>query len=251
VEFNVQGGTTPVVVVTLRPGEKLGSEAGELGWLRGDVEIATGTSVAGQQGGLFKAAKRAFGGSFFVQEFTAGSGGGEVTFAAKAPGEIRLVELSPGHDVVVHENGLMCFEIGVSLETHFQKKLGVGAFGGTGFTLQRLSGSGRAYVELHGDVVEFDLAAGEKLRTHPGHVGLFDATVTLNLTTIPGIKNKFFGGEGLFLTELVGPGKVWLQSITLAGLAQALSPYLVSNKEVGEGAALATGAAILGGLLKK
>lgn len=140
------------------------------------LAFATGTSVTGQQGGLFKAAKR--------------------------------------------------------------------AFGGTGFTLQRLSGSGRAYVELHGDVVEFDLAAGEKLRTHPGHVGLFDASVTLNLTTIPGIKNKFFGGEGLFLTELVGPGKVWLQSITLA-------PYLVTDKEVGEGSALATGAAILGGLLKK
>lgn len=250
-DFQVQGGTTPVVVVTLRPGEQIGSEAGELGWLRGDIAIATGTSVAGQSGGFLKAAKRALGGSFFVQEFTAGSGGGEVTFAAKAPGQIRAVEISPGRDVIVHENGLVCFETGVSLETHLQKKLGVGAFGGTGFTLQRLSGSGRAYVELHGDVVEFDLAPGEKLRSSPGHVGLFDASVTLNLTTIPGIKNKLFGGDGLFLTELVGPGKVWLQSITLAGLAQALSPYLVSNKEVGEGTALAGGAALLGSLLKK
>lgn len=250
-EFQIQGGTTPVVVVSLAQGEQIGSEAGELGWLRGDIQIATGTSVAGQQGGLLKAAKRAFGGSFFIQEFTAGAGGGEVTFAAKAPGEIRPVQLTPGHDVIVHENGLMCFQVGVTLETYLQKKLGVGVFGGAGFTLQRLSGSGTAYVELHGDVVEFDLAPGEKLRTHPGHVGLFDATVSLNLTTIPGIKNKLFGGDGLFLTELVGPGKVWLQSITLAGLAQALAPYLVTNQEAGEGAALATGAAILGGLLKK
>ncbi len=250
-EFQVQGGTTPVVVVTLAAGEQIGSEAGELGWLRGDIQIETGTSVAGQHGGFLKAAKRAVGGSFFMQEFTAGSGGGEVTFAAKAPGQIRPVDLASGHDVIVHENGLMCFQTGVTIETYLQKKLGVGAFGGTGFTLQRLSGNGRAYVELHGDVVEFDLAAGERLRTSPGHVGLFDASVSLNLTTIPGIKNKLFGGEGLFLTELVGPGKVWLQSITLAGLAQALSPYLVSKREATEVGAAGVGAAILGGLLKK
>lgn len=250
-DFQVQGGTTPVVVVTLRPGEQIGSEAGELGWFRGDVSIQTGTGVAGQGGGFLKAAKRALGGSFFIQEFTAGGGGGEVTFAAKAPGEIRVIDIVPGRDVVVHENGLVCFETGVQLETHLQKKLGVGVFGGTGFTLQRLSGQGKAAIELHGDVVEFDLGPGETLQTHPGHVGLFDASVSLDLTTIPGIKNKVFGGDGLFLTRLVGPGKVWLQSITLAGLAQALSPYLVTNQEAGEGAALATGAAILGGLLKK
>ena len=182
-EFQVQGGTTPVVVVTLGSGEQIGSEAGELGWLRGDIQIETGTAVAGQQGGLLKAAKR--------------------------------------------------------------------AFGGTGFTLQRLSGDRRAYVELHGDVVEFDLAPGEKLRTSPGPVGLFDASVPLNLPTIPEIKNKLFGGEGLFLTELVGPGKVWLQSITLAGLAQALSPYLVTNREAAEVGAAGVGAVLVGGLLKK
>ena len=180
-EFQVQGRTTPVVAVTLAAGEQIGSEPGELGWLRGDIQIQTGTSVAGQQGGFLKAAKR--------------------------------------------------------------------AFGGTGFMLQRLSGSGRAHVELHGDVVEFDLAAGEKLRTSPGHVGLFDASVTLELTTIPGIKNKLFGGEGLFLTELVGPGKVWLKSTALADLAQALSPHLVSNREVTEVGAAGVGTAFLGGLL--
>ena len=173
-----------------------------------------------------------------------------MTFAAKAPGQMRPVDLSSGRDVIVHENGLMCFQTGVTIETYLQKKLGVGASVGTGFTLPRLSGDGRAYVELHGDVVEFDLAPGEKLRTSPGHVGLFDASVSLNLTTIPGIKNKLFGGEGLFLTELVGTGKVWLQSITLAGLAQALSPYLVTNREVAEVGAAGVGAALLGGLFR-
>jgi len=132
---------------------------------------------------------------------------------------------------------------------HMQQSLGAGIFAGAGFILQRLSGRGNAFVEMHGDVVEIDLAPGDLLRVHPGHVALFEATIPLQLTTVPGIRNKFFGGDGLFLAQLTGPGKVWLQSITLPALAHALQPYIVTETGA-EAGGLAGAAAILGSLTK-
>jgi uncharacterized protein (AIM24 family) len=139
----------------------------------------------------------------------------------------------------------VCCEQGVELEVFLQKKLGVGIFGKEGFMLQKLSGTGKAWIELHGQVVAFQLEAGQQLRVHPGHLGLFEATASLDLVQVPGIRNKLFGGDGLFLAQLSGPGEVWLQTITLAGLAHALQPYIVTETggEVGT-------AAVIGSLLK-
>jgi uncharacterized protein (AIM24 family) len=201
-------------------------------------------------GGLLGAAKRALaGGTFFMTTYSVERDDGAVTFAAKAPGEIRAIEVGGGTEYAVHRHGFMCCDPGVELGVFFQQRLGAGVFGGAGFILQRLGGSGQAFVELHGDVVEYDLAAGEQLRVHPGHVGLFETSVSVELTTLPGIRNKLFGGDGLFLARLRGPGKVWLQSISLAGLAHALQPYIV-GETAQEGGAAATGAALLGSLLK-
>ncbi len=248
-DFEITGPTTPVLTVTLASGEAVVAESGELSWLTGDVNLETGRNVGMQQGGFLKAAKRALGGgTFFMTRYSTASTG-SVAFAAKAPGEIREVGLDGSREFVVHRHGFVCCEEGVELSVFVQQQLGVGVFGREGFFLQRLSGKGRAFVELHGQVVPFELGDGQELRVHPGHIGLFESTVRLDLTTVPGIRNKLFGGDGIFLARLTGPGHVWLQSITLAGLAHALQPYIVTETAA-EGGAVAGGAALIGALLK-
>ena len=244
-ETQITGQLAPVLTVALGQGESITAESGELSWYAGDVKLETGRSIGMNQGGLFGAAKRALGGgTFFMTRYTAQSQG-FVAFAVKAPGEIRELTVDGSREYVVHRHGFMCCEEGVQLDVFLQQKLGVGIFGREGFLLQKLSGKGRAFVELHGQVVAFQLEPGQELRIHPGHIGLFEATMNLNLTTIPGIRNKLFGGDGLFLAQLTGPGEVWLQSLTLAGLAHALQPYIVTET-VAEGGA----AAVIGSLLK-
>jgi uncharacterized protein (TIGR00266 family) len=251
VRFEVQGNTTPILEVHLEAGgDELIAESGELAWMRGPVQLQTGKNVGQSSGGFLGAAKRALsGGTFFMTSYTAPQGPGSVVFAAKAPGEIRQVDVGGGREYVVHRHGFMCCEPGVQLNVHMQQKLGAGIFGGAGFILQRLSGNGRAFVEMHGDVVELELTAADMLRVHPGHVAMFDSTVPLELTTVPGIRNKLFGGDGLFLAQLRGPGKVWLQSITLPALAHALQPYIVTET-AGEAGGLAGAAGLLGQLTK-
>jgi len=249
VQAEITGPTTPVLTVNLTAGESIVAESGELSWLGGDVSLETGRNTGMSQGGFLKAAKRALGGgTFFMTRYTTASSG-YVAFAAKAPGEIRELQLDGSREYVVHRHGFVCCEEGVELSLHLQQKLGVGIFGGSGIFLQRLSGKGRAFVELHGQVVPVHLDKDEELRAHPGHLGLFESTVQLELTTVPGIRNKLYGGDGLFLARLRGPGEVWLQSITLAGLAHALQPYIVTETAA-EGGAVAGGAALIGSLLR-
>ncbi len=135
------------------------------------------------------------------------------------------------------------------LSVGFQQSLGSGIFGGDGFVLQHLAGNCQAWVELDGEVVTYDLQAGDSLRVHPGHVGMFETSVQFGVTRIPGIKNMLFGGDGIFLAELTGPGKIWLQSLPLSNLAHALRPFLGNNSvetatETGAGAVI--GSAIRG-----
>ena len=249
-KYEISGDTTPVLEIDLTHGDHVVAEAGELAWMKGPVELETGATIGGQKGGLLGAVKRAVsGGTFFMTDYSVADGAGSVTFAAKAPGEIRPIEVGGGKEYVVHRHGFICCEPGVELNVHMQQKLGAGVFGGAGFILQRLSGQGLAFVEMHGDVVELDLGPGEFVRVHPGHVALFETAVSLDLTTVPGIKNKLFGGDGLFLAQLRGPGRAWLQSITLPALAHALQPYIVTEP-AGEAGGLAGAAGLIGALTK-
>jgi uncharacterized protein (TIGR00266 family) len=242
-QHEVKGGTTPILEITLSAGDEIIAESGELAWMRGPVQLATSMGGGQQKSGFLGAAKRAIsGGTFFMTSYT---GEGSVVFAAKAPGEIKPVEVGGGQEYVVHRHGFVCSERGVELNVHMQKKMGAGLFAGAGFILQRLSGQGLAFVEMTGDVVEIDLTPGDELRVHPGHVALFDASINLELTTVPGIKNKIFGGDGLFLARLTGSGKVWLQSISMAALAAAIQPYLETG-----GSESSSGGGMLGSLIK-
>src|SRR5258708_7543595 len=225
------GSTMPVLEMTLEPGDSIIAQAGELSWMTSSIELRTSTS-AGANKGFFGAIKRAVGGgSLFMTEYRSNAGAGMVAFATKVPGHILPVDVSRAGGYLIHRHGFLCGTSTIELSVGFQRSLGAGVFGGQGFVLQKISGEGAAWVELDGEVVTYDLVPGETLRVHPGHVGMFEATVNFDITMLPGIRNILFGGDGLFLAALTGPGRVWLQSLPLSNLAHALQPYLPRTAE--------------------
>jgi uncharacterized protein (TIGR00266 family) len=248
-EHKIVGTTMPVLEMTLGHGESIVAQAGELGWISSSIELHTTTAAAGS-GGVFGALKRAVGGgSFFMTEYTATTGSGLVAFATKVPGHILPVDVARGRGYLVHRHGFLCATPAVELSVGFQRSLGAGVFGGQGLILQKIGGEGQAWIELDGEVVVYDLAPGETMRVHPGHVGMFEEGVNFDITMMRGIRNVLFGADGLFLAALTGPGRIWLQSLPLSNLAHALSPYLGREAASGGNAAAAgVAGAVLGGL---
>jgi uncharacterized protein (TIGR00266 family) len=229
----------------LQPGQSIVAEAGELSWMSSSIGLHTSTQMGGGQG-LFGILKRAMGGgTLFMTEYSAQGRPGMVAFATKLPGQILPVSVQPGQSYLVHRHGFLCATPNVELSMAFQRSLGAGIFGGAGFVLQRLAGTANAWIELGGEVVIYDLQPGETLRVHPGHVGMLEERVSFDITTIPGIRNALFGADGLFLATLTGPGRVWLQSLTVPNLAHALQPYLQVTA-----AAAATSGGVTGAVLK-
>lgn len=242
----ISASALPVLHVALASGETLLAETGQLSWMTGDVQMRTTTAAAGATGFL-GAVTRAFGGGgLFLTEFSTRGGAGELAFAARLPGVIVEVPLEPGGPAyLLHRHGFLCGYGGLTLGAAITRSLGAGIFGGDGFRLQRLSGQGVAFVELGGELVTRSLARGETLLVHPGHVGMFEENVAFEITLIRGVANALFGGEGLFMAKLTGPGRVWLQTLTLPGLAHALAPYLAPDSlgkvaKTGAGAAVTT-----------
>jgi uncharacterized protein (TIGR00266 family) len=222
----ILGTTMPVLEFLLEPNETVISEAGELSWMSSSIQLTTHTQFAGG-GGLFGAFKRvAGGGSLFMTEYRAIGAPGEIAFAAKMPGHIVPVEVAPGNEYFVHRHGFLCATPAVNIGVGFQQSLGAGIFGGDGFLLQKITGSGVAWLELSGELVVRDLRPGETLRVHPGHVGAFQASVNFGITRIQGIRNMIFGGDGIFLAALTGPGRIWLQTLPLPQLAHKLQQYM-------------------------
>jgi uncharacterized protein (AIM24 family) len=202
----------------------------------------------GGGGGFFGALKRvAGGGSLFMTEYRAYQYPGEVSFATKVPGHIVPIQVGPGAEFMVHRHGFLCATPQVTIGVGFQQSLGAGIFGGNGFLLQKVGGVGTAWLELSGELVLKNLAPGEVLRVHPGHVGAFQASVGFNITTVPGIKNAIFGGDGIFLAVLQGPGTVWLQTLPISRLAHQIGEYLPRGESRQAGPA--AGGAIVGGIL--
>jgi uncharacterized protein (AIM24 family) len=149
-----------------------------------------------------------------------------VVFTPEAPGRVLDFRLEAGQSLICQKDAFMCAEASVKLEMHFRKKLGAGLFGGEGFILQKVTGPGTAFLEIPGDVREYTLAAGEKMQVDPGHIALFDPTVSYDITTVKGMTNILFSGEGLFLATMAGPGRIWLQSMPLSNLAGKLAKYM-------------------------
>lgn len=247
-EAKILGTTMPVLEVDLQPNESVFSESGELSWMTGSIQLTTHTQMGGG-GGLFGVLKRvAGGGSLFMTEYRAWQVPGTVSFATKVPGHIVPVEVGPGQEYMVHRHGFLCATPQVSISVGFQQSLGAGIFGGEGFLLQRVGGMGTAWLELSGELIQKNLAPGEVLRVHPGHVGVFQSSVGFQITTVPGIKNMIFGGDGLFLAQLVGPGAVWLQTLPISRLAHQISEYLPRD-DARQAPAAAVGGGLLGGIV--
>lgn len=225
-QSRITGTTMPVLEFVLEPNESIISEAGELSWMSSSIQMTTHTQFAGG-GGLFGVIKRvAGGGSIFMTEYRAYGAAGEVAFATKLPGHIVPVEVATGHEFMIHRHGFLCATPQIQISVGFQQSLGAGIFGGDGFFLQKLSGQGMAWLELSGELVIRDLQAGQTLFVHPGHVGAFQSSVSFQITTVPGIKNMIFGGDGIFLAALTGPGRIWLQTLPIARLAHVIDQYL-------------------------
>jgi uncharacterized protein (TIGR00266 family) len=243
-QSRITGTTMPVLELLLEPNEVVISEAGELSWMTSSIQMMTHTQMAGG-GGFFGAIRRvAGGGSLFMTEYRASGATGEVAFATRVPGHIVPVEVGAGQQYIIHRHGFLCATSQIELGVAFQQSLGAGIFGGDGFLLQKVSGQGVAWLELSGELIVKDLAAGETLRVHPGHVGAFQGTVSFQITRVPGIRNMIFGGDGIFLASLTGPGRVWLQTLPISKLAHQLMQYMPKEQ-----ARQTTEAGVVGGIV--
>jgi uncharacterized protein (TIGR00266 family) len=243
----ITGTVLPVLEVGLDPGDTIVAAPGELAWMTANVRMNTTTATAGSSG-LWGALTRAVsGGGLFMTEFRAEGGGGGVAFAPKVPGHIVPVDVQPGRGFMVHRDGFLCATHGVELTTSLQRSLGAGVFGGEGFVLQHLTGTCQAWVALGGEIIANDLQPGETLLVHPGHVGMFEDSVRFDITTISGVKNALFGGDGIFMIQLTGPGRIWLQTMTLPNLAHALARFMPRD---GASGVQMTEAGVAGAVLK-
>ena len=221
-KYEVIGEPMPVVVCDLCAGESMITERGSMVWMSPNMNMATNAG-----GGLGKAFGRMFAGeSIFQNVYTAQGGPGMIAFASSFPGSIRAVEISPNRPVVVQKTGFLASESGVELSVFFQKKMSSGLFGGEGFIMQKLSGSGIAFLEIDGSAVEYELAPGQSLIVDTGNLAMMDATCSVEIQAVKGVKNVLFGGEGLFNTVVTGPGKVVLQTMPVSGVAASISPFI-------------------------
>ncbi len=246
--YEISGTTMQTVAIDLERGERLFSQTATMAWMGDGITMDTHTG-----GGLFAGLKRAVsGGGLFVTEFIADQRS-HIAFAPRFPGQIIAMQLAPGQSLVCRKETFLCAEMSVTLDIAFQQRLGAGFFGGEGFILQRVTGPGTVFLDLSGEVVERTLAPGEKLHVHAGHLGMQEPSIDVDIRMMRGFRNILFGGEGLFLATLTGPGKVWLQSMPIMNLAEEIARYLPGNSERGGNTSAIIGGSaavgVLGGLL--
>ena len=222
--YNITGEPMPVVICELAGGESMITERGSMVWMSPNMEMSTNAG-----GSLGRAFGRMFSGESIFQNTYTAHGQGMIAFASSFPGSIRAVEISPDRPVVVQKSGFLASETGVELSVFFQKKAGAGLFGGEGFIMQRLSGHGIAFLEIDGYAVEYDLAPGQSIVVDTGNLAMCDATCSIDIQTVKGVKNVLFGGEGLFNTVVTGPGKVLLQTMPISSVAASLASFLPSK----------------------
>ena len=230
-KYKITGDNLQIVTCELDPNERVYAEAGTMVYMSGNMMFE-----ARAKGGVMKGLKRKLTGeSFFLTEFTPGQGPGYVGFGGNAPGTIKAIELTPGKEFMVQKDAFLCAENSVQLDMAWQKKLGASLFGGEGFILQRLSGSGTAFIHATGDFVEMDLQPGQTIKVDTGSVVGWDSSVTFDIERAGGLKSMMFAGEGIFLTTLTGPGKILLQSMNLPDLAMTLKRYMPSDSSGSRG----------------
>ncbi len=226
ISYRIDGTTLQVVTIQLQPGEVVYSESGGMSWMSANVEMKTHSG-----GGIGKMFKRALSGeSLFITDFFVNNGAGIAAFANEFPGKIIPFDLAAGQSLIMQKDAFMVAEKTVDLDIHFRKKLGTGFFGGEGFIMQRATGPGLVFAELDGEVVEYNLEAGQVLKVDTGYVAMFEPSVKFDVTMVKGFRNIILGGEGLFLARLEGPGRVWLQTMPMTKLANKILQYMPKAK---------------------
>lgn len=214
-ETRIVGDMLPAVICKLKKGETVLTENGGMSWMDNNIQMKTTTN-----GGIMKGLGRAFAGeSIFMNTYTAEQDDVEIAFSSCFPGQILEFDLAEGETIVAQKRAFLCSEKTVDISMKFRKKLGAGLFGGEGFIMQKITGPGKVFLEIDGNVIKKELQAGEKLKVDNGYVAAMTENVKLDIETVKGMKNIVFGGEGLFLTTLEGPGTVYLQSMPIAKLA--------------------------------
>ena len=222
--YSIEGEPMPVVICELEANEKMITEKGAMSWMSPNMKMET---VGGGAGKMFG---RMFSGeSMFVNHYTAVGAPGMIAFASSFPGAIRAFEISPGKDMICQKTAFLASTSGIEMSILLQKKAGSGFFGGEGFIMQKLSGQGVAFVEFDGYIKEYTLAAGQSILVDTGYLAAMDSTCSMDIKKVPGVKNMLFGGEGVFNTEITGPGRVLLQSMPIGQMAGSLIPFLPSR----------------------
>ena len=223
--YEIFGGNLPAVTVDLENGEAIYTQSGGMTWMSAGINMETN-----MKGGLMKGLGRLLtGDSMFMATYTATGGGQSITFASTFPGNIIALDVAQG-PYVCQKSAFLCAQPNVELSVYVTKGIKSGLFGGEGFLLQELKGNGMVFLEMDGSVKEIELAPGEKLKVDTGNVAAFEQRVKYSAEMVKGFKNILFGGEGLFLTTVEGPGKVWLQTMTAPSLATKLVPFMPFKK---------------------
>ncbi len=221
-QHEIKGGAFPVVIMALQPGESVVTEAGGMSWMSPNMRMDTN-----MKGGLMGGLGRAFSGdSVFLNTYTAEGGAGMIACASSFPGTILALDLGPGQCIIAQKGAFLCGSSTVSLTVHLKRSLGVSMFGGEGFIMQKITGPGRVFLEIDGSLEKYVLAPGQTYMVNNGNLAAYSPNVTVSLETVKGIKNIFFGGEGLFHVRLTGPGEVYLQTLTAQNVARSIIPYI-------------------------
>ena len=222
IKYEIEGGNLPVVICYPEVGQTLCTESGAMSWMSPNMKMDTNTG-----GGFKKMLGRMFSGeSIFMNEYTAQGGNGVIAFASSFPGSIIPYHVTPGNGIIVQKRGFLAMEKGLNLSVYLQQKLGRGLFGGEGFIMQSISGEGIVFLEIDGYCKEYELGVGQSIIVDTGYLAAMSESCTMEIETVKGAKNIFFGGEGLFHTRICGPGKIYIQSMPIINTAQRLTPFL-------------------------
>ena len=223
--YSIEGEPLPVVICELENGETMITESGAMSWMSPNMNMETTSG-----GGIGKMLGRALSGeSLFLNRYTALNGNGMIAFASSFPGSIRAFNIAPGNEIVAQKSAFLAASAGVDLSIFFQQRIGSGLFGGEGFIMQKVSGNGVAFLEFDGYIKEYDLAPGQQIVVDTGYLAAMTASCQIEIKTVPGVKNMLFGGEGIFNTVVTGPGRIWLQSMPVAQMANTLRPFFPST----------------------
>lgn len=223
IKYEIKGGDLPVLICYPDVGQILKTERGAMTWMSPNMKMST--NAKGGAGGIL--GRVVTGESIFLNEYKPEGGPGMIAFASSFPGSILPFHVTPGNDIIVQKKGFLAMENQLKLSVAFQKKLGAGFFGGEGFIMQRVSGEGMVFLEIDGALIEYELQAGQSLVVNTGYVAAYTGNCTMDIQTVKGVGNVLFGGEGLFNTVITGPGHVYLQSMPIYGVANAINPYII------------------------